>query len=817
MANKMASTRNRRLMRTWFVLTLLIFVLPSASRCDTCQKPDMPKSVSENVPKGTMLLKIKYTQSQTWKFLKGVPDGYFDLTKGNTSYYLIAAKKLDYEELKEKGDNMKVTLQCESTNTSPAKYEVFITLKEVNEFAPNFTQRVYYKTIAENARIGDTVFLASSVASDQDYEDRLIFETANFPQGKDRLDGIASGKFKMTDYKTGLIVVNGHLDYEEQNKYNIKMIVKDSGSNQVSAKLIINITDVDEFGPSFLPNPCATGDVLCQIPVLYHAQIKAADKGQISIFPNEVKSVDMEANNYTIGYSFSKGNPPNIVRYFKIDSRTAAITKVEDLPKNVTSAVTLFIKAEEQSALKHSSFAILIIDILDRNSTVAMSTQTPNSFSDSMIEGYSADVFYGVLITLAVIVGALVLCIVVIVIKSRKAQLSSSMDNLKANSNKPVGASVIIQTTNSLLSRKSLKGIGGSREETAENGFINHAFVPDTLPKTGGDGGDDKMSATSTEDNDVHPRSSHGDHKTNEYENINLSYSGIYLAIEDLRKAGIDEEETANDGDIGNNDSTGTNSINGTDHSTSGVSETHNAFPEELHENESDTATKTSSGVIKDVSLELVPEIPAPDYILDDAQSQCESKESTWAVPETNGQLESEISEFLLTPDFIENVNEKPASSESLSKGISLQTEEPLKSTGTTDEGDSDSVSVPNKESKTDADEDNTLPEWASEALQPTICPISSREQFKSHLESLISSPPQMPQSKTLPSPSTQSPVATPKENASSPTPTQPPPPPPPPPQLPSSSTVETPSTSVPSSTPPPPPPPPIQIMATHL
>lgn len=395
------------------------------------------------------------------------------------------------------------------------------------------------------------------------------------------------------------------------------------------------------------------------------------------------------------------------------------------------------------------------------------------------------------------------------------------MDNLKPNSDKPVGASVIIQTTNSLLSRKSLKGVDVEREEMVENGFINHAFVPDTLPKIGGEGGDDKISATLTEDNDVHPRSSHGDHKTNEYENMN--YSGIYLAIEDLRKTGTDEE-AASDGDIGNNDSTGTNSINGTDHSTSGVSETHNAFSEKLHKNESDTATTTSSEVIKDASLELVPEIPAPDYILDDAQSQCESKESTWAAPGTNGQLESEISEFLLTPDFIENVNEKPTSSESLSKRISFQTEEPLKSTGTTDEDDSDSVIVPNKESKTDADEDNTLPEWASEALQPTISPISSREQFKSHLESLISSPPQMPQSKTLPSPSTQSPVATLKENASPPTPPQPPPPPPPPPQLPSSSTVETPSTSVPSSPPVPPPPPPppplpppIQIMATHL
>lgn len=436
-----------------------------------------------------------------------------------------------------------------------------------------------------------------------------------------------------------------------------------------------------------------------------------------------------------------------------------------------------------------------------------------------MIEGYPADVFYGVLIPLAVIVGALILCIVVIVIKIRKAQLPSSMDNLKANSDKPVGASVIIQTTNSLLSRKSLKEIGGAREEMVENGFVNHGFVPDTLPKVGGEGGDDKMSATSTEDNDVHPRSSHGDHKTNEYENMNLSYSGIYLAIEDLHKTGIDEE-TASDGDIGKNDSTGTNSINTTDRSTSGASETHNAFSEELRKNESDTTTKTSSGVIKDVNLELVPEIPAPDYIVDDAQSQCEAKESTWAAPETNGQLESEISEFLLTPDFIENVNEKPALFESPSKGVSFQTEEPLKNTGTTDEGDSDSVIVPNNESTTDADEDNTLPEWASEALQPTIRPISSREEFKSHLESLISSPPQMPQSKPSTSPSTQSPVATLKENASPPTPPQPPPPPPPPPQLPSSSTVETPSTSVPSSPPtppPPPPPPPIQIMATHL
>ena len=443
-----------------------------------------------------------------------------------------------------------------------------------------------------------------------------------------------------------------------------------------------------------------------------------------------------------------------------------------------------------------------------------------------MIQGYSSLVFYGVLIPLMIIVAALILCIVIILVKSKKTRASDD-SNYKAD--KPFASSVIIQTTNSLLFRTSKKETNRTSMEVIENsmlGVINPAFVPDKFSESGGEDRDnkklEKVSTTSMEDNDVHPRSLHSNHYVDGV-GYNLKSANIYPTIEDLCKAGIEEGDIARDGDIGKNYSKDTNSKDGTDQLISDTSELQNDLTDE---NESDKAKQKNSEPITDTCLEeeLEQEIPAPDYVSDDAQSPCESKESTWVVPRTSGQLESEISEFLLTPDFIKNVGEASVPSKSLSAPVDFQTEVPLKSSGTADGNNSDSILITEKDQINQNEDDNTLPVWASEALKPTI---SSKEEFKSHLESLMSSPPQLPPpSKTFPpplpsssslpsltpSPSSQSLITTPKGKA----PEIPPPPPPPPlpSQLPSTSI---PSSSMPPKSPLPPQLPPIQIMATQL
>lgn len=808
---EMMSSRGKRCpTKIWFAAILLIYILPAVFT-DPCEVPASSVTVTENVANGSMLLKINYTANQNWTIQSQFPPGYFELMKRNTSFYLITAKVLDYDVLKEKADGMIVNLQCKADKYSLVSFEVFILMNKLNEFVPQFTQRAYNKTIAENARIGDVVFIASTKATDNDYNDPLTFEAVKYSQGKNPLDGISSGKFKMADPKTGRIVVADYLDYEKQKKYIIKLVVRDSGGNATSAKLSINIADVDEIGPTFQPIQCELKNIPCQIPVIYHTQIKAADKGPMTIIPNAVKAVDMEADHFNITYSLTEGDPIDIEKHFKIDAHTGSITKETEFANNVTSPVTLFIKGEEQSKLKHSSVAILIIKILDRNSTIFVSTKSTDSspISNPVHEGFSPEVFYGVLIPLAIIVGALILCIVIIVIKSKKSALLNDAEDFKTGSNKS------IHTNDSLLSRNCGKGTNPTHVDIHENGLngvANRAFMPD-ICEDENTGKVEHSVSVSTEDNDVHPRSLHSDDNLDEFGYCNITAAGMYTTTNDLRKAGVEEEKAARDGDIHKNYLT--NDENGPEND---AILTNSNEPDRTTHNFSDNAPD-------DAWSDRVPAMPVPDYFSDDVENHDDSKGITPTVPNAKGQLDSEVSEYLLKPDFIENVSQRSASSESTSARISPQIESDLKSDGTTDDAYSESNSMTERDKTSNTDEDNTLPEWASSALQPTITPMRSREEFRYHLESLMSSQRQLPSSKIAPSSTTlgssKSPAnASEKETSAAPPPPPPstsPPPPPPPPQLPSSSTAEAPSTYIYPAPTRQSPLPPIQMMATHL
>ncbi|XP_060905081.1 protocadherin beta-16-like [Labrus mixtus] len=117
-----------------------------------------------------------------------------------------------------------------------------IAVLDANDNAPVFNQSVYKATVMENSP-KDT-YVTTVNASDADYGSNSIV-TYYFSD----LNSGVSDIFTV-DGKTGVILVTGSIDYEKEQKYEIRIEAKDQGGMTDSSKVIIEVSDVNDNTPA---------------------------------------------------------------------------------------------------------------------------------------------------------------------------------------------------------------------------------------------------------------------------------------------------------------------------------------------------------------------------------------------------------------------------------------------------------------------------------------------------------------------------------------------------------------------------------------
>uniref|UniRef100_A0A3B4Z7Q3 Cadherin domain-containing protein n=1 Tax=Stegastes partitus TaxID=144197 RepID=A0A3B4Z7Q3_9TELE len=152
---------------------------------------------------------------------------------------LVLDKELDREEQQE----MKLLLTAVDGGSPQRSGTVVIhvIVLDANDNAPVFTEAVYTASLAENSPLKTPVITVSASDADEGVNGEVTYE---FSRLSDKLQKLFS-----LDHKTGEISVTGDIDYEEGSKYEVVVEAKDGYGLSSEAKVIIDITDVNDNAP----------------------------------------------------------------------------------------------------------------------------------------------------------------------------------------------------------------------------------------------------------------------------------------------------------------------------------------------------------------------------------------------------------------------------------------------------------------------------------------------------------------------------------------------------------------------------------------
>ncbi|XP_062333222.1 protocadherin gamma-A10-like isoform X36 [Osmerus eperlanus] len=116
-----------------------------------------------------------------------------------------------------------------------------ITVLDANDNAPVFNQTVYRASVMENALKGTYITTVNASDADSGSYGEITY---SFSKLKGNIDDIF-----IMDENTGTIFVSGHIDYEKDKKYEVRVEAKDQGGLTGTSKVIIEVSDVNDNAP----------------------------------------------------------------------------------------------------------------------------------------------------------------------------------------------------------------------------------------------------------------------------------------------------------------------------------------------------------------------------------------------------------------------------------------------------------------------------------------------------------------------------------------------------------------------------------------
>ena len=226
---------------------------------------------------------------------------------------------------------------------------VTVNLLDANDHDPIVKFRYFpataeHATVDENAQNGSVVAAVSVVDMDEGVNSETYIEIT---------DGNQLGHFRLEKSQSFDIVrVNGVLDREKLNKYNLTIVATDRGSppRSSTAFLIIQVNDINDHAPAFEKSEYSA--VLSEtVPVgTYVAGITATDE-----------DTGINSNIY---YAIVSGDDS---QWFNIDVNTGLITTRTELDRELKDTVLLNITARDGGPNPKKAETQLKVNILDEN------------------------------------------------------------------------------------------------------------------------------------------------------------------------------------------------------------------------------------------------------------------------------------------------------------------------------------------------------------------------------------------------------------------------------------------------------------------
>ncbi|XP_042620887.1 protocadherin gamma-A11-like isoform X24 [Cyprinus carpio] len=119
--------------------------------------------------------------------------------------------------------------------------QIDVTVLDANDNAPVFTQKVYKAILTENAAKGYKLITVSATDADEGPYGHVTYYIAS-------KEDIVRNMF-IIDQHSGEVTLNGLVDFEKANHYELDVQAKDQGGLSDSCKLIINVLDINDNKP----------------------------------------------------------------------------------------------------------------------------------------------------------------------------------------------------------------------------------------------------------------------------------------------------------------------------------------------------------------------------------------------------------------------------------------------------------------------------------------------------------------------------------------------------------------------------------------
>ena len=333
-------------------------------------------SVLESTPVGTSVGQVMAIDEDggeagtiTYSFSNdSVSDDNFSLDPATGDISLSLS--LDYETRSEPFDLVIVASDAFGNSDVVA---VIVETINVDDHMPDFTQRAYFFSIAENSPEGSTV--GQVVCSDaDDIADGLsanyVLMTTNVP-------------FRIND-ATGTIISSGLLDLEQSIFYTLQVLCFDSSGNNVSTSVSVQLEPFNDFPPVFVGSPYTQS-------VLENSVIGT------SVF--QVRATDDDNVRYnTVSFRIADSSGDN---RFSIDQTSGIVRVSNSIDREVLDTFVLTIEAfnrilpdDTSGSQPLSSTTTLMISITDQNDNLpSITPENPDPVHISESDGPSTVVF----------------------------------------------------------------------------------------------------------------------------------------------------------------------------------------------------------------------------------------------------------------------------------------------------------------------------------------------------------------------------------------------------------------------------------------
>nr|ABV59327.1 protocadherin epsilon9 [Callorhinchus milii] len=281
--------------------------------------------------------------------------------------------------------------------------EISITVADINDNAPVFDHDIYRASVPENASKGRLVTKINAVDLDAgiNAEVKYTFSSYSSERGREI--------FKM-DSKSGEIKVDGLLDFEEANVYELYVQATDKGTIPMAghAKVIVKIIDVNDNAPEIklrsisrvVPEDVTPGTVVavisitdrdsgvngevhCTVPMNIPFSLQKSPNNQYKLIAREVLDREKESSYNISILAWDGGTPPLSANR----TMSLSVSDVNDnAPEFTQSSYNVYLM--EKNTPGASIFAVTALDPdVDQNGEISYSV-VENQIQDVSATAY---------------------------------------------------------------------------------------------------------------------------------------------------------------------------------------------------------------------------------------------------------------------------------------------------------------------------------------------------------------------------------------------------------------------------------------------